>query len=77
MSEDLISKAIVTRMSSGEPFTYGELCALTVAAKDQGRTADKLIQRWRRLKWIKMDGRRGRAPLWHLIRENLPAEPTP
>ena len=61
-----LPEIIEDRMGSGEPFTYGMLCALTVDAKDQGRTADKLVQKWRRKGWIEMKGRHGRAPLWHL-----------
>ena len=57
--------AIEARMASGEPFTYGMLCAM-LPHGDNGRTADKLIQQWRRKGHIKMDGRIGRAPRWVL-----------
>lgn len=42
-----LNELLEARMKGGEPFTYGELCRLSPDKKDQGRTADKLIQKWR------------------------------
>lgn len=66
------AEAIEGRMRSGEPFTYGELCAVGLANggnENRDRLADKTIQKWRRKGWIEMRGGqvRGRAPLWFYI----------
>lgn len=60
------ASTIEARMQSGEPFTYGILCAMPRPFGEDGRTADKLIQKWRRAGRITMDGRIGRAPRWVL-----------
>lgn len=68
MSEDEYVSMIEARMGSGEPFTYGMLCQITPRPPgSNGRTADKLIQRWRRQGRVEMKGRLGRAPRWVLI----------
>lgn len=64
MDETRLSR-IEARMKSGEPFTYGMLCA--VAGGDDDRLVDKTIQRWRRKGWVGMEGRVGRAPRWVLV----------
>lgn len=71
-NEDYIA-ALETRMMSGEPFTYGMLCAMPGPYGKNGREADKLIQKWRRNGWIKMDGRIGRAPRWVFIDGSRPS----
>jgi alkylated DNA nucleotide flippase Atl1 len=57
------SEKVERRIQSGEPFTYGMLCAL-LGGNDTGRVADKTIQRYRKKGWIQIIGSRGRAPLW-------------
>lgn len=58
-------RAIESRMRSGEPFTYGQLCRLPGMHRDDDRLADKAIQRWRRRGWISFE-RVGRNTLWTL-----------
>jgi len=62
---------IEARMSSGQPFTYSELCSIAALhGGDEGETrlCDKTIQKWRRNGWIEMHGWRGRSPLWRLTK---------
>ena len=67
MSEmEQYQQAIECRMSSGEPFTYGELCRIQPRPfGEDGRTADKTIQKWRRKGWIAFT-REGRSTVWRL-----------
>ena len=59
-------QAIERRMSNGKPFTYGELCRLGPRPVGEGgRTADKIIQKWRRKGWIVFT-REGRNTVWRL-----------
>lgn len=60
---DILTK-VEKRIVSGEPFTYGGLCALNPnEAKD--RLVDKTLQRWRRNQLITFT-REGRQVLWSL-----------
>jgi hypothetical protein len=63
MSNNKLEQCIL----SGEPFTYGGLCALT-ENNDAAREADKLIQKWRRKGWIAFT-REGRSVVWRLTKE--------
>lgn len=56
---------VVAQMSSGQPFTYMDLCFLTDGKRDESRVADKTIQRWRRRGWIAFVRVKGR-PVWNL-----------
>ena len=55
---------IESRMTTG-PFTYGELCVELGDLQDQGRLADKTIQKWRRRGWIAFERVKGRV-VWSL-----------
>ena len=69
MSEtDAIQTAIEARMASGEPFTFMDVwgqIAFGDTRHPAYRMADKTIQKWRRRGLIRIDGRKGHAPLWH------------
>lgn len=62
---------IEKRMASGQPFTYGELCALT-PSDEGGRLADRTIQKWRKKGWIAFT-REGRNTVWRLTGAGLEA----
>jgi transcription initiation factor TFIIIB Brf1 subunit/transcription initiation factor TFIIB len=54
------------RLLSGEPFTYGEMCAYARRLgldEEHHRAVDKTIQRFRKRGWISFV-RVGRSPLW-------------
>ncbi|WP_221953045.1 hypothetical protein [Rhizobium laguerreae] len=61
------------RMGSGEPFTYGGLCALPSLKNE--RDADKRIQQWRRRGWISFE-RTGGKVLWSLTSDGKAATTT-
>lgn len=61
----LIEK-LEARMLSGEPFTYGGLCAEQGDTLDKDRTIDKAIQRLRR-KGLIAFAREGRNVVWRPV----------
>ena len=61
----LIEK-LEARMLSGEPFTYGSLCAEQGDILDKDRTIDKAIQRLRRKGLIAFT-REGRNVVWRPV----------
>lgn len=74
ITQDTYVAAIQARMSNGEPFTYGILCEIRPRPLgENGRTADKLIQKWRRKGLIKISGRMLGAPRWILL--DMPSNP--
>lgn len=61
MSEQLTD--VESRMLSGEPFTYGELCAAFTSDDDRSRTIDRTIQKFRRKGLITFE-RKGKRIVW-------------
>lgn len=66
MSERIDIAAIEARMLSGEPFTYGGMCA-RFDVGDRGRTTDKTIQRLRRRGLISYRRIPGQGVVWATV----------
>lgn len=62
--------AIESRMLSGKPFTYMELCKTYSDDNDADRLIDRTIQRMRRAGKIYMS-REGRYVVWRVSTNNL------
>ena len=56
-----LEQTLIARMSSGEPFTYDELCHLVMNT----RLAGRIIQHWHVCGWIEYE-LRGHVQLWSL-----------
>lgn len=69
MGDEVTLAKIETRMASGEPFTYGQLCKQWPASH---RLIDQTIQKWRRKGLISF-ARTGRLTVWSLTDAMLSA----